>query len=77
MCEITHINTYLVRIFSLPRAVDNLYLNKISDIFVELSPKNALDISNVDPPSLRRISHYEIYIKEIIEEPAFFDERVA
>jgi len=57
--------------------VDNLHLNKISDIFVELSPKNALDISNVDPPSLRLISHYEIDIKEIIEEPAFFDERIA
>ncbi len=57
--------------------MDNLHLNKISDIFVELSPKNALDISNVDPPSLRRISHYEIDIEEIIEEPAFFDERIA
>lgn len=57
--------------------MDNLHLNKISDIFVELSPKNALDISNVDPPSLRHISHYEIDIEEIIEEPAFFDKRIA
>lgn len=75
LCEITHIDTYLVRIFPLPRAVDNLDLNKISGIFVKLSPKNALDIPNVDS-LLRPFSHNEIDIEKVIKEPAFFDERV-
>ncbi len=65
-----------INILLLPRAMRDLDLHKISSILIELRP----DQQSVAMERLRRKAervHDEIHIEQIVEEPAFFDKRIA
>lgn len=67
------IDPCLIRVFLLPRAVNQFDLNDIPDVLVQLAPTSALVRKRTERKgNVEQVfSHDKIYIKEIIEDPAF------
>ncbi len=78
MIDLPHRQDYLdtdpVAIFRLPRTMDNLDLHQVSRVLVELGPARR----SLQRPSRATLGsvHDIVDINQIIEKPAFFDERI-